>query len=78
MSRSEFQDRIRLSIPDGLGDRDGLITYSQLVSMLRTAMMQGGEEVLAQARKSKFPLIQNRITVPVVEFERLRRFVEGK
>lgn len=74
---SELADQIRLQLPEVWPDYDVQLRRSDLNSMLATAIMQGAQMVLEQARKSKFVLLQNRVSVPVVEFERLRRFVEG-
>jgi hypothetical protein len=40
-------------------------------------MFQGAELVLEQARARQFVLLQHSKRIGVVEFERLRRFVEG-
>lgn len=74
---SELFDQIKLAIPESPKDFEVTVSRSELGSMLRTAMFQGAELLLEQARQRKFVLLQHSKRVPVVEFERLRRFVEG-
>lgn len=74
---SEFTKRIDSEFPEPLQDYEVVMSRSAIGSMLRTAMMSSAEIILEQAKKSKFVLIQNRVAVPVVEFERIRRFIEG-
>jgi len=75
---SELADQIKLILPEAWPDYEVTIKRSELNSILRTAVHQGAELVLEQARKSKFTLPQNRVTIVVVELERLKRFVGGK
>jgi hypothetical protein len=77
MSRSELFDQIRLLLPDTPTDFEVKVSRTELGSMLRTAMFQGAELVLEQARRRQFVLLQHSKRIGVVEFERLRRFVEG-
>lgn len=75
---SELFDQIKLAIPESPKDFEVTVSRSELGAMLRTAMFQGAELLLEQARQRQFVLLQHSKRVPVVEFERLRRFVEGQ
>jgi|694.fasta_scaffold02764_39 hypothetical protein len=74
---SELFDQIKLAIPDTPNEFEVTISRSEIGAMLRTAMFQGAELVLEQARARQFVLLQHSKRIGVVEFERLRRFVEG-
>jgi hypothetical protein len=74
---SELFDQIKLAVPETPKDFEVTLSRSEIGAMLRTAMLQGAQILLEQARQRQFVLLQHSKRVPVVEFERLRRFVEG-
>ena len=74
---SELADIIKTLLPEVKTDFEVMVSRKELGSMLRTAMLQGAELLLEQARKRQFVLLQHKKHIGVVEYERLRRFVEG-
>lgn len=74
---SELAKIINLYVPDVGADYQVTVSRKELGSMLRTAMLGGAELVLDAARKRQFVLVQHRKQIGVVEFERIRRFIEG-
>jgi hypothetical protein len=75
---SDLRKLIEKENPSPSQSYEVTISSVAIASMVRTAMMVGAQMVLAKARRGRFVSKRKGVSVAVVEYETIRKFIQGE